>query len=139
MNGLTWKLFFIAFLAFIMTDMIWLGFIAKNYYFQYYQPWLRLVGGELKPLWWAGLLVYLFFALGVVLFILPLAQNSLYHALFYGAMYGAIIYGIYDFTCLAIFKDFPIGMGIVDWLWGIVLCAWGSFVTLFFARYFELL
>lgn len=134
MNGLTIKLFIIAFIAFLFTDMIWLGFIAKNWYLDQYRPWLRLSGETLNPLWWATLLVYFFFALSVMVFVLPLAQNSLSNALIYGALMGAIIYGVYDFTCLAIFKDFPVGMGVVDWIWGTVLCSWSSFVTCYVAR-----
>ena len=137
MNGLSLKLFVIAFLVFIITDVIWLGFIAKSLYFHYYEPWLRLEAGELKLVWWATLMVYLLFALSVVVFIVPLAQNSPYWAAIYGALLGAVIYGVYDFTCLAIFKGFPIGMGLLDWLWGIVLCSWASFVTVYIGTYLE--
>lgn len=134
MNGLTLKLFAIAFAVFFITDLVWLGFIAKDWYLEQYRPWLRLSDEKLNPIWWASVLVYFFFALSVIVFTLPLAQNNIMHALFYGALMGAIIYGVYDFTCLAIFKDFPISMGIADWLWGIVLCAWGSVATCYAAR-----
>lgn len=135
MNGLTLKLFLIAFIVFIITDMIWLGFVAKNLYFQHYGPWLNLVDGQLKPLWWATLMVYLLFALSLTVFIIPLAHNSPYWAALYGVVLGAVVYGVYDFTCLAIFKNFPIGMGLLDWLWGTVLYAWSSFVTCYLGSY----
>lgn len=137
MNGLTLKLFIIAFFVFIITDLIWLGFIAKNLYLNHYAPWLRLVNGQLSPLWWATLIVYLLFALSVVVFIVPLSQSSAFSAAIYGAILGAIIYGIYDFTCLAIFKDFPVTMGLIDWVWGIVLCSWSSWVTVSFVPYLK--
>lgn len=137
MNGLTLKLFLVAFLIFIITDMIWLGLIAKSLYFHYYEHWLRLVAGQLKPVWWATLMVYLLFALSVVVFILPLAEDSPYWAAFYGAVLGAVIYGVYDFTCIAIFKNFPIGMGLLDWLWGTVLCSWSSFLTIYLKAYLK--
>lgn len=117
--------------------MIWLGFIAKHLYFQAYEPWLRLVDGELKLLWWATLMVYLLLALSVVVFIIPLAHNSPYWASFYGAILGAVIYGIYDFTCLAIFKNFPVGIGLLDWLWGTMACSWCSFLTVYFSKYLK--
>lgn len=137
MNGLSLKLFFIAFVVFIATDMLWLGFIAKGLYFQHYAPWLNLVDGHLKPLWWATLMVYLLFALSIIVFVIPLAHNSSFWAACYGAALGAIIYGVYDFTCLAIFKDFPIAMGLLDWLWGIVLCSWGSFITCYLGHHLK--
>ncbi|MFO3150528.1 DUF2177 family protein, partial [Legionella pneumophila serogroup 1] len=55
MNGWTLKVFAIAFFIFIVTDMIWLGFIARNLYFDQYQQWLRLSEGQLKPIWWSAL------------------------------------------------------------------------------------
>lgn len=137
MNGYTIKLFVIALLTFIITDMIWLGFIAKNFYFEQYAPWLRLEDGQLKPLWWAALIVYLLLALSIVVFVVPLAHTSFIYAALYGAMLGAIIYGVYDFTCLAIFKGFPITMGFIDWIWGIVLCSWSSIVTNYLARHLK--
>jgi len=137
MNGLSLKLFFIAFIVFIVTDMIWLGLIANSLYFRSYEPWLNFVNGQLKPLWWAAILVYLLFALSIVVFIIPLAQNSPYCAAIYGALLGAIIYGVYDFTCLALFKNFPVGMGLIDWLWGTFLCAWSSFVTVYVGEYLK--
>lgn len=137
MNGYVIKLFLIALVIFIITDTIWLGFIAKNLYLKQYAQWLRLVGGQLKPLWWATLLVYLLFALSIVVFILPLAKTSLLYSAFYGALLGAIIYGIYDFTCLAIFKDFPVAIAFIDWAWGIVLCSWVSVATNYFAKFLK--
>lgn len=137
MNAATLKLFLIAFMVFIITDMIWLGFIARNLYFQYYEPWLNLEAGQLRPIWWAALMVYLLFALSVIVFIMPLAHNSPYWAALYGAILGAVIYGVYDFTCLAIFKGFPIGMGLLDWLWGTLLCSWSSFFTIYLSGHLK--
>lgn len=133
MNGLTVKLFFIAFFVFLFTDMIWLGFVAKSFYFQHYEPWLRLSDGKLMPMWWAALMVYLLFALSMIIFIIPLSQGSLLNAAFYGAILGAVIYGVYDFTCLAIFKNFPIMMGLIDWLWGTFLYSWSAVITVYFS------
>jgi uncharacterized membrane protein len=129
------KLFVIALLVFIITDMFWLGLIAKNLYQEQYAQWLRIENGQIKPLWWAAVIVYLLFALSVVVFIIPLAQNSVISAAVYGAVLGAVIYGIYDFTCLSIFKDFPVGIAFIDWAWGTVLCAWSGAITTYAARF----
>lgn len=137
MNGLTCKLFLIAFLVFIITDTIWLGFVAKTFYLESYAPWLRLTAGKLTPLWWPALMVYFLLALSLIVFIVPLANASPYSATLYGAVLGAIIYGVYDFTCLAIFKDFPISTGLVDWLWGMILCAWSAFVTVYLGEFLK--
>ncbi|HGU7244261.1 TPA: DUF2177 family protein [Legionella pneumophila] len=75
--------------------------------------------------------------MSIIVFVIPLAKTSLPYAALYGALLGAIIYGIYDFTCLAIFKDFPVGMAFLDWLWGIVLCSWCSVATIYVASYIK--
>ncbi|QDQ40389.1 DUF2177 family protein [Legionella geestiana] len=135
MTGISVKAFFIAFTVFIVTDMIWLVWIAKNLYISHYRPWLRLSGDNLQPIWWAALFIYVLFALAMVFFILPLAGSSVLAAVGYGALLGAIVYGVYDFTCLAIFKDFPVGMAFFDWAWGTVLFAFASAVTWHFSYY----
>ncbi|KTD62698.1 DUF2177 family protein [Legionella spiritensis] len=137
MTAITIKTFIAALLVFFITDMVWLGWLAKSYYIEQYKPWLRLTNGQLQPIWWAAFLVYLLFALSIVVFILPLASGSLQNAAFYGIILGAVIYGVYDFTCLALFKNWPPGMAFVDWVWGMVLCGWGSFITVWVHNYFK--
>lgn len=134
-NGLSVKFFILAFLIFIITDIMWFGLIAKNLYFQHYEPLLRVADGKVKIIWWAALIIYLLFALSVVTLIVPLAQGSLSGAAFYGAILGFVIYGIYNFTCIALFKDYPIGMAFLDWTWGTILCSWGSFFTIYLGTY----
>lgn len=131
------KLFFIALLVFLFCDAIWLGYITKNLYIQNYQPWLRLNEGELQPLWWSVVIVYILLALSISTFVVPLAAGSLSSAIFYGALMGAIIYGVYDFTCLAIYKDFPIGMAFIDWGWGTAIGALSAIVTVYCYRFIK--
>ncbi|MCH9762989.1 MAG: DUF2177 family protein [Gammaproteobacteria bacterium] len=128
---LTVKVFFIALVVFLVTDMIWLGFIAKELYFGHYSPWLRLVQNELQPIWWSAIAVYILFALSLIIFIFPLAHSSILCVIGYGALFGLIVYGVYDFTCLAIFKDWPVKMAFIDIAWGTFLYGWSSMLTFF--------
>jgi uncharacterized membrane protein len=130
------KMFIVACFIFAMTDTIWLSLIAKSMYFEHYASWFRLMNGELQLVWWAAVLVYVLFALGVVFLIFPLAQNNLYHAAAYGGLLGCIIYGVYNFTLIAIMKDWPIRMGFVDLTWGTFLYAWSATITLFISHRF---
>ena len=50
-------------------------------------------------------------------------------SLIYGAFVGFIIYGIYNFTCLSIYKDYEFKVGIMDSLWGAFL--YSSSTTLY--------
>lgn len=72
----------------------------------------------------AGLAFYLLYALGATIFvILPaLSKQSLIYALQYGALFGLFCYMTYDLTNLAVMRDFPTRLALID-------IAWGSFVT----------
>ena len=129
------KLFVISMLVFFMLDMTWIGYIAKGMYFKSYANWLRLEKGSLLPVWWAIAIIYASFAFATLTFVVPLSQGSLISAFFYGAALGGVIYGIYDFTCVAIFKDWPVMMAFVDWLWGTVLCAVSATITVYVSRF----
>lgn len=131
------KLFVLTLIAFFALDMLWLGTFAKAMYLEQYGAWLRLERGQLLPVWWATLLVYALFSLGILLFVLPLAHGRILQALLYGAAMGFIIYGIYDFTCLAIFKDWPVCMAFIDWAWGTFLCAMVAIVAVYLTPFCE--
>ncbi|MGL6029588.1 MAG: DUF2177 family protein [Legionella sp.] len=128
------KLFILALITLVVIDSIWLGLIAKSLYFKHYGSWLRLAQGELQLNWWAAALVYLLMALALVVFVLPIVHQSAFNALLYGAILGAVLYGVYNFTCLAIFKDWPVSMAFVDWAWGTVLLATSALITHYAAR-----
>lgn len=123
------KLFIISFLIFIFIDFLWIGLLAKSFYFDHYQPLLRLQDGQLQPILWPALMVYILFAIATLVFILPLAQANPMMGAFYGAVLGFVIYGVYDCTCYALFKDINLTVTLVDWVWGTVLCTLGGGIT----------
>jgi uncharacterized membrane protein len=131
------KLFIISMLVFFILDMTWIGYIAKGMYFKSYANWLRLNNEALLPVWWAIVIIYALFAFATLTFVVPLSQGSLLPAFFYGAALGLVIYGVYDFTCVAIFKDWPVMMAFVDWLWGTFLCAVSATITVYVSRWMD--
>ncbi len=131
------KMCLIAFFIFILSDFIWFRLIASDFYFQHYEPWLRLVDGKFQPVWWAVLSIYILFSLSLVVFILPLAHDKLLPAALYGGLLGGVIYGVYNFTCIAVFKNFPINTAIVDMSWGVFLYGWTAFLTQGFVQYIK--
>ena len=128
------KLFIVSMLVFFVLDMVWIGYIAKGMYFKSYDHWLRLENGRLLPIWWATIIIYALFAFATLIFVVPLSKNLLSHAFLYGAALGFVIYGVYDFTCVAIFKDWPVRMAFIDWLWGTSLCAISATFTVYVSR-----
>jgi uncharacterized membrane protein len=106
-------------IALIAIDLVWLLGLAKNLYKEQMGD---LMANEPKLL--AGLAFYLIYTLGVCIFvILPaLSKQSLLYALQYGALFGLFCYMTYDLTNLAVIRNFPTQLALID-------IAWGSFVT----------
>jgi uncharacterized membrane protein len=124
------KLYAIAFPIFLAIDMLWLGLISKDFYRAQIGP---LMKDNIN--WIAAIIFYLIFIAGLVLFvILPAVEkNSWTHAILFGAFFGLICYATYDLTNLAIAKDWPLLVTIVDLIWGAVLAASVSVITYFIA------
>ncbi len=124
------KLYFITLPVFFAIDMVWLGLVAKNFY-------RNQIGFLLKSdfNWAAAIAFYILFIGGLVLFVIMPAveKDSWKHALLFGALFGLITYATFDLTSLAMFKDWPIQVTIVDLIWGTVLAASVSTATYFIA------
>ncbi len=124
------KLYAIALPVFFAIDMLWLGVVAKNFY-------RSQIGNIMKPdvNWVAAIIFYLIFVAGLVVFVIEPAveKGSWKHALLLGAFFGLVCYATYDLTNLAVAKDWPVLVTIVDLAWGAVLAASVSTITYFIA------
>jgi uncharacterized membrane protein len=125
------KLYAIALPVFFAIDILWIGFVAKGFY-------ARQIGALLKPdvNWVAAIVFYLLFIVGLVVFVIAPAmeKGSWSHALLFGALFGLVCYATYDLTNLAVAKDWPLLVTVVDVAWGGVLAASVSTVTYFIAH-----
>jgi uncharacterized membrane protein len=124
------RLYAIALPVFFAIDMIWLGLIAKDFY-------RAQIGALMKPdvNWLAAVVFYLIFIAGLVVFVISPAveRHSWSNALLFGALFGLVCYATYDLTNLAIAKDWPLTVTLVDLAWGGVLAASVSTVTVLIA------
>lgn len=122
------KLYAIALPVFFAIDMIWLGLIAKDFY-------RAQIGTLMKSdvNWVAALMFYLIFIAGLVVFVISPAveKGSWVHAILFGALFGLVCYATYDLTNLAVAKDWPLLVTIVDLAWGAIITATVSVVTYF--------
>jgi uncharacterized membrane protein len=50
-----------------------------------------------------------------------LNNNKLLPGVFKSALYGLLTYGTYDLTNLALIKDWPLSVTIVDMIWGVTV------------------
>lgn len=121
------KLYLITFSAFIVIDMVWLGLVARTFY----QKHLGFIMAP-SPNWIAAIIFYLLFIAGLLFFVvLPgLKDDSLKKGLLRAVMFGLITYGTYDLTNLAVVKDWPVIVTVVDMIWGMVLSVIVGFVGL---------
>lgn len=124
------KLYAIALPVFFAFDMLWLGVVAKNFY-------RGQIGTLMKSdvNWTAAIIFYLIFIAGLVVFVISPAveKGSWTYALLFGALFGLVCYATYDLTNLAVAKDWPLLVTIVDMVWGAVLAASVSTATYFIA------
>ncbi len=125
------RLYFIALPTFFAIDLVWLGLVAKNFYRQQ-------IGALMKPdvNWAAAIIFYLIFVAGLVVFVIAPAmeKGSWVQALLYGALFGLVCYATYDLTNLAVTKDWPLIVTIVDLIWGAVLAMAVAGITYFIAH-----
>lgn len=118
------QLFFAALFLLVSSDLLWFGLVANNFYRSSLGFLLR------TPLYWpAALFVWGLMVLGLLIFVLPRMHNmSSATIFFYGALYGFILYGVYNFTNYATIDKWPLALAFVD-------LAWGTFINGFLALF----
>lgn len=123
------KLFLVAFVVFLLIDLVWLALIAKKFYRKH----LGFLMSE-NVNWIAAIVFYIIFIVGIVLFVVSpaLEAGSLKHALLYGALFGFVTYATYDLTNLATLNKWPVLITIVDLIWGTFLATSVSVITFLF-------
>jgi uncharacterized membrane protein len=124
------KLYAISVPVFFLIDFLWLGLIAKPFYDRHLGYILRS-----QVLWTAAILFYLFFLLGLVVFVIAPAveSGSLAKAIFLGLFFGFITYQTYELTNYALVKDWPLIVVVVDIAWGMILSSLVSAITFLLA------
>ena len=130
------KLYLIIIPIFFLIDFTWLGVVAARLYKSELGGLARLSNGGLVPVWWAALLVYLLIPLGIIIFALPRVStaNIFPGALLWGALYGGILYGVYDMTNYSMLAKWPLRLTCIDIVWGCVLCGCVSQIAAFIRR-----
>jgi uncharacterized membrane protein len=120
-------------------DYIWLGIFASNLYKKELGGFLRLSGDAMQPIIWAALLVYIAIPAGIMLFALPrVSQDNLVgSSLIWGAVYGLVVYTIYDMTNYSLLRDWSLRMSLIDICWGMFLNAVGTLVAAYLDRWLK--
>jgi len=128
-----WLLYYgITLTVFMVIDLIWLGFIAKDLYSKYLG---YLMSDNVN--WLAALVFYLIFIGGVCYFVLypSLMDQNITNLVIRAALFGFMTYATYDLTNLATIKDWPINITIIDLIWGTTLSTIVSFISYFIIKF----
>ena len=114
------KLYGLTAIVFLAIDIVWLGVVASGFYQKHLGHLMR--SDVILP---AALLFYLLYVVAILVFaVLPgLESQSINRKLALGAFLGLVAYSTFDLTCLALFKNFPVKVVIIDLIWGTVLTA----------------
>lgn len=130
---MTYLILYIAsFIVFLGLDFLGLGRVVKPV-FEKHIPDLLLESPRLGP----ALLFYAFYIFGLVWFVSAPAieaQHSLLWVAGNAALLGAIGFGTYEFTSLAVTKGWHWEMVAVDVSWGVAMTALSGVVGVSVAR-----
>ena len=114
------KQFIIAFITFMIIDLLWLGVFAWPIYKKYLGHLLVT-----PPNWPVAILFYILFIIGMIVFVIDEAvlKKSVKFAFRRGALFGFFTYMTYELTNLAVLAEWPLGIVPIDILWGTVLAS----------------
>ena len=102
------------FVTMVAIDMVWLRLIAVQWY-------ANSMGSLLSdsPNLIAAIAFYLLFPIGLVIFaVMPGEASSTLKVMGFGALFGFFAYATYDLTALAVIKNWPVGLSLLDMAWG---------------------
>lgn len=119
-------------LVFLVVDFLWLGVFAKEFYARHLGSFLRD-----QVNWTAALLFYTIYIGGMCLFVVgpALAEGtSITRTLVFGALLGLFAYSTFDLTNLALVRNWPPAVVVVDIIWGTVLTALTSALVVWLTR-----
>jgi uncharacterized membrane protein len=87
----------------------------------------RHLGYLMRPdiRWGAALLFYAVYVAALLVFVVgpAIERQSMGRAILLGAFFGFAAYSAYDLTSLALVKDFPMTIAVIDLAWGSFLSA----------------
>jgi|688.fasta_scaffold00228_58 uncharacterized membrane protein len=108
----------------LLLDAIWLGILMKSFYAQQVGAIMRQNETGMDPRWGAAIVVYLLIPIGLIVFVRPRIGDraGVGHAFGWGAIFGFVLYGVYDFTNLAVLEVWTTAITLADVFWGGVLC-----------------
>ncbi|MDQ6685167.1 MAG: DUF2177 family protein [Pseudomonadota bacterium] len=107
-----------ALVAILVLDGLWLGFVARDLY---KREMGALLAESVRVL--PAVVFYGLYPAALVFLTVTTPPSGWPEAALRGAVLGLAAYGAYDLTNLAIVRDWPIRISLLDWAWGGVIGA----------------
>ena len=128
--------FLVGFATIIVWDVIWLWHIMKDFIVRSFWDLIVVENGAAQINLPVGLMAWAVIALMILIFVTKSWYATSYKsALAYGAILGACLYAVYDFTNLTFLKDYSVQFTIVDIIWGAVICSIVSLTMYLFSNW----
>ena len=130
--------YFVAYISttviFLAIDALWLGIVAKNFYAEQLGD---LMAKNIK--FHIAAVFYLVYTIGIVVFAIAPALHAdrTLLAIGYGALFGFLAYGTYDFTNMATIRDWPTLVSVVDIIWGTCITSFSATLGYLVTRHFS--
>ena len=125
------KLYALTVPIFFAIDLLWLGVVAKKFYRSNLS---HILSDEVN--WKAAIIFYLMYICGILFFAVrpAITSGSWRQAVLFGGLFGFFTYATYDLTNMALIKDWPLVIVVVDIIWGVCLCALVAYLSFIASR-----
>ena len=123
---------FIKILAlFLIVDGLWLKLFMGP---SYHKMIPKIQKSPMKAKIWTAVCAYLLLGVGIYYLVMPnIKKESQYKdAIFYGGMFGLVVYGVYDFTAGSVLDQWDMNLALLDIVWGMFVCAVVPVLLLYF-------
>jgi uncharacterized membrane protein len=114
-------------LLLIVLDTFWFSWSLPNVY---QSTFTQIQGSPISLKISGGLVAWVLIASGLNYF--AIIKGDVWASAFRGALLGFIVYGVYNATNYATFKDYPLSTGVIDTTWGTFASAFVSGVISYF-------
>jgi len=116
-------IFVIAFFFYALADLVWIGYIMKNYYVFWLAHLIRPMSQFAFSHGLSAVITWILIISGIYFFVIPRSiDQSSCNTFLCGALFGAILYGLYETTNYAVIYEWSFLMVLVDIMWGSFLC-----------------
>jgi len=113
----------------LLADNIWFK-LSGDFFKSELKDIANISNNEFQVKILPAIIVYLLMAIAVEKFVVTDKKSNISTVLINGALMGFLLYGVFDFTNLAILKSYSWSMVLVDVSWGTFLLSFTSFVNL---------